>query len=251
MNTYNLKLGEYLLEIVGDKVLKTKNYIKFTCTDRQKLCVIVLDNCDKKTRDEQLLMFEAAQWLQNEFKSLVILPLRDETYDNHRDLPPLDTVLKDMVFRIEPPLFQHVLTKRINLALRHLNDERNEKLQYLLPNGYKVDYPKSEQAFYLITIIKSLFEHDRFARRLIVGLAGRNIRKALEIFLEFCNSGYISEEHIFKIRQSEGQYVLPFHLVATVLLRMNRRFYDGDHCLSKTFLMLKMLMKNQVIFVDI
>ena len=233
MNTYNLKLGEYLLEIVGDKALKTKNYIKFTCTDRQKLCVIVLDNCDKKTRDEQLLMFEAAQWLQNEFKSLVILPLRDETYDNHRDLPPLDTVLKDMVFRIEPPLFQHVLTKRINLALRHLNDERNEKLQYLLPNGYKVDYPKSEQAFYLITKIKSLFEHDRFARRLIVGLAGRNIRKALEIFLEFCNSGYISEEHIFKIRQSEGQYVLPFHLVATVLLRMNRRFYDGDHSFVK------------------
>lgn len=230
---YNLKLGEYLVNIINDKALKTKNYIKYTCIERQKLCIIVLDNCDKKTRDEQLLMFEAAQWLQNEFKCLVVLPLRDETYDNHKDLPPLDTVLKDMVFRIEPPLFQYVLTKRINLALRHLNNGRNEKLQYQLPNGYKVDYPKSEQAYYLVSIIKSLFEHDRFARRLIVGLAGRNIRKALEIFLEFCNSGYIGEDHIFKIRQSEGEYVLPFHLVATVLLRMNRRFYDGDHSFVK------------------
>ena len=53
-------------------------------------------------------MFQAAQWLQNTFKCLVILPLRDETYDNHRNEPPLDTALKDLVFRIEPPLFQHV-----------------------------------------------------------------------------------------------------------------------------------------------
>ena len=232
-STYNLKLGEYLADLINNKDITAKNYVRYTCGERQKLCIIVLDNCDKKTRDEQLLMFEAAQWLQNEFRCLVILPLRDETYDNHRDLPPLDTVLKDMVFRIEPPLFQYVLTKRINLALRHLNDERNEKLQYKLPNGYRVDYPKSEQAYYLISIIKSLFEHDRFARRLIVGLAGRNIRKALEIFLEFCNSGYIGEDHIFKIRQSEGQYILPFHLVATALLRMNRRYYDGDHSYVK------------------
>lgn len=230
---YNVKLAEELQRLMADRQLTANCHVRFTCGERQKLCLIVLDNCDKKTRDEQLLMFEAAQWLQKEFRCLVILPLRDDTYDNHRDQPPLDTALKDMVFRIEPPLFQQVLVKRVQLALLELTSDSGEKLHYKLPNGFSVEYPKSEQAFYLLSILKSLFEHDRFARRLIVGLAGRNMRRALEIFLEFCKSGYIGDDQIFRIRQSEGDYTLPFHQVATVILRMNRRFYDGDHSYIK------------------
>lgn len=231
--TYNNKLGEYIEGLQRDTHLVATAHVRFCCGEREKLCLIVLDNCDKKTRDEQLLMFEAAQWLQKEFRCLVILPLRDETYDNHRDQPPLDTVLKDMVFRIEPPLFQSVLMSRVQLALQAMSSSSSEKLSFSLPNGFHVDYPKSEQAFYLTSIIKSLFEHDRFARRMIVGLAGRNMRKALEIFLEFCSSGYIGDDQIFKIIQSEGNHVLPFHQVATVILRMNRRYYDSDHSYIK------------------
>lgn len=230
--TYAVKLAEYIQEIQRDERLVANAHVRFTCAERGKLFVIVLDNCDKKTRDEQLLMFEAAQWLQKEFRCLVILPLRDETYDNHRNQPPLDTALKDLVFRIEPPLFQHVLIRRVQFALKQLEDG-DGKLRFTLPNGFQVEYPRSDQAFYLTSIVKSLFEHDRFARRMIMGLAGRNIRRALEIFLEFCKSGHIGEDQIFKIRQSQGNYSLPLHEVATVLLRMNRRFYDSDHSYVK------------------
>jgi hypothetical protein len=234
---YNEKLAEHLEIILADRQKVANAHVRYTCGERGKLCIIVLDNCDKKNRDEQLLMFEVAQWTQKQFRSLVILPLRDETYDNHRDSPPLDTVLKDMVFRIEPPLFQHVLMRRVQLALHELGGEGGEKLSYGLPNGFHVDYPKSEQGYYLTSIIKSLFEHDRFARRMIVGLSGRNIRKALELFLEFCNSGYIGEDQIFKIRQAEGKYALPLSQVATVLIRMNRRYYDsGESYIKNLFL---------------
>lgn len=232
-DVYQVKYGEDLQKNLNDERVLTEAYVRFTCGERGKLLLVVLDNCDKKNRDEQLLMFEAAQWLQKEFRCLVILPLRDETYDNHRDQPPLDTALKDLVFRIEPPLFQQVLIKRVQLALRQLDNEGNESLRFNLPNGYTVEYPKSDQAYYLTTILKSLIEHDRFVRRIIVGLSGRNMRRALEIFLEFCNSGHIGEDQIFKIRQSEGNYTLPFHQVATVLLRMNRRYYDSDNSYIK------------------
>lgn len=230
---YAVKLAEHIERLQQDEQIMANAHVRFTCAERGKLFVIVLDNCDKKTRDEQLLMFEAAQWLQKEFRCLVILPLRDETYDNHRDQPPLDTALKDMVFRIEPPLFQQVLMKRVQLALKSLDVNQSDRLRFSLPNGFQVEYPRSDQAFYLTSIVKSLFEHDRFARRMIVGLSGRNMRRALEIFLEFCNSGHIGEDQIFKIRQSEGRYALPFHQVATVLLRMNRRFYDSDYSYIK------------------
>jgi hypothetical protein len=165
--------------------------------------------------------------------------------------PPLDTALKDFVFRIEPPLFQQVLIKRVQLALNELGGKQTEKLHFTLSNGITVEYPRAEQAFYLTSIVKSLFDHDRFVRRMIVGLSGRNIRRALEIFLEFCNSGHISEEQIFKIRQSEGKHSLPLHQVATVLLRMNRRFYDSDCSYIKNIFGARMEDPLPGFFVDI
>lgn len=106
---YDEKLADYLGELEKDEHLTAQAYARWCSAERGKLLVIVFDNCDKRNLSEQLLMFEVAQWLQREFRALVVLPLRDETYDNHRDRPPLDTALKDLVFRIEPPLFQRVL----------------------------------------------------------------------------------------------------------------------------------------------
>ena len=91
---FNQKLAECIQEIQNNLHAVANAHIRFCCGDLNKICIIVLDNCDKKTRDEQLLMFEAAQWLQKEFRALVILPLRDETYDNHKSEPPLGVVNK-------------------------------------------------------------------------------------------------------------------------------------------------------------
>ncbi|MET3135355.1 energy-coupling factor transporter ATP-binding protein EcfA2 [Oxalobacteraceae bacterium GrIS 1.11] len=230
---YNFQLAECIKGLQNDPQINTIAHIRYCCGNSNRLLVIVLDNCDKRLRDEQLLMFEVAQWLQAEFRALVILPLREETYDNHRSQPPLDTALKDLVFRIEPPLFQHVLVRRVQLSLNELMQHGKKTFTYDLPNGFRVEYPASDQGYYLSSILKSIFEHDRYVRRMIVGLAGRNMRRAMEIFLEFCNSGYIEEDQIFKIRKSEGQHVLPLHLVARVLLRLNRRFYDSDNSYIK------------------
>ena len=54
---------------------------RFLCTGGGRLLVVVLDNCDKRNRDEQLRMFQLAQWAQSQFKCLVVLPLRDVTFD--------------------------------------------------------------------------------------------------------------------------------------------------------------------------
>lgn len=231
---YNKELYN-ILTTCGSKLHDTAlAFTRYCGTERGKLVVIVLDNCDKRTLPEQLLMFQAAQWLQNEFRSLIILPLREETYDNYRDRPPLDTALKDMVFRIEPPLFNYVLHSRVQLVLKEMiRHNGNSTLSYSLPNGFNVEYGKDERSYYLTSIVNSIFVHDAQIRRMIVGLSGRNIRRALELFLEFCTSGHITEDEFFKIRQSEGRYALPLHIVTRVLLRLNRRFYDSDNSYLK------------------
>jgi hypothetical protein len=225
---YDSKLADMLATLAADRRAVAVNMARYCSTEKGALLIIVLDNSDKRLREEQLLMFEAAQWMQREFRGLVLLPLREETYDNHRNEPPLDTALKDLVFRIEPPLFQRILASRVNLALRELTKKGEKLLRYNLPNGIQIEYPASDQGYYFSSILKSIFEHDRYVRRLIVGLSGRNMRRALEIFLEFCTSGHIGADEITKIRLSEGRHVLPLSLVTSVLLRVNQRFYDSD-----------------------
>lgn len=232
-NLYNEKLAEKLNELSNNLHQLAVAYTRYCSTERSKLLIIVVDNCDKRTLSQQLLMFEAAQWTQKEFRALVILPLREETYDNYREKPPLDTALKDLVFRIEPPLFHQVLVSRVQIAMNELKKTGDKTFQYDLPNGFHVEYPQSDKAYYLTTIVRAIFEHDRQIRRIILGLSGRNIRRALEMFLEICTSGHITEDFIFRIRQAEGQFVLPLHLVERVLLRMNRRFYDSDKAYVK------------------
>ncbi|RUV39557.1 S1 RNA-binding domain-containing protein [Mesorhizobium sp. M7A.F.Ca.MR.148.00.0.0] len=225
---FDSKLADMLTALMANRHAVAVNTARYCSTEKGILLIIVLDNSDKRLREEQLLMFEAAQWLQREFRGLVLLPLREETYDNHRNEPPLDTALKDLVFRIEPPLFQRILASRVNLALRELAKSGEKLLRYDLPNGIQVEYPASDQGYYFSSIVRSIFEHDRYVRRLIVGLSGRNMRRALEIFLEFCTSGHIGTDEITKIRLSEGRHVLPLSLVTSVLLRANQRFYDSD-----------------------
>lgn len=224
------RLADRLVELQSDALTMGKAMARFVCGSRRLLLVIVLDNCDKRTRDEQLTMFQLAHWVQNEFRCLIVLPLRDVTYDLHRHDPPLDTALKQFVFRIEPPQFSDVLQARVSLALREMSHDAAtaSTLSYQLPNGMRVTYPAEDQALYLASILRSLYAHDRFVRQVMTGLAGRDVRLALGIFLEFCLSGHIGEDEIYKIRFFEGQHVLPLSLVARVLLRMNRRFYDGS-----------------------
>lgn len=222
---YNELLADELSKLQNDLDLTSKAFSRYLCSIKAtKLLVVVLDNCDKRDKETQLLFFDVAQWLKDEYKCLVFLPMRDTTYDHHRSEPPLDTVIKDLVFRIDPPQLASVLYKRIHYAVA----DDNKTLSYQLPNGFVVNYKQSEQKLYLACILKSLFNGDPFFRQLVNGIAGRDLRRGIEIFLDFCKSGHIGEEEILKIRNSKGTYLLPNHLITRVLFRGSRRYYADE-----------------------
>lgn len=223
-NKYNEVLYEELCRLQADTEITLSAYIRLLYQKTGKLPVIVLDNCDKRNRDDQLLMFEVATWLKDSFYCMIFLPIRDTTYEQYCNEPPLDTVIKDLVFRVDPPLLEKVIYSRLKYAIRNIEHETND-FHYHLSNGMKVECKRSEIITYMNCIVSSLFQ-DQYFRRIIIGLAGRNIRKGLEIFLDFCKSGHISEEMIFKIRQSNGDFTIPPHLVAKIILKGNRQYYS-------------------------
>jgi len=225
---------EELSRLQKDSAKTLDSYINYLCCGSNKLFVIVLDNCDKRSRDDQLLMFEVASWLKDTFSCMIFLPLRDTTYDQFCNVPPLDTVIKDLVFRVDPPLLDKVIYSRLNYATREISNE-NKKFNYYLPNNTKVECSRGEVGAYLKCIVASLFQ-DKLFRRIITGLAGRNIRKGLEIFLDFCKSGHIEESLIFKIRQSNGDFRVPSHLISRILLKGNRKYYyDKESYIKNLF----------------
>ena len=235
---YKSKLADRILKLRDDPLKYAQSLSRFLAGERShggKLLVIVFDNCDKRERHDQLVAFEAARWLQKQIRCLIVLPIRDITYDTFRDQPPLDTMIKDLVFRIDPPPFTKILEKRLSLVLDELAASNSGKkvLQFKLANGTPVTYPASEVGFYLASLFKSLYRYDRIIRSLLVGLAGRNVRQAMEIFLEFCRSGHIGAAEYLKIKNQKGDYALPYNTVARVLLRRKRRFYNGDDSFVK------------------
>ena len=227
-------LATKLMEWCEDRLKYTRALVRYLCHDKNTLLVVVFDNCDKRDRDAQLRAFEAARWLQTALQCLIILPIRDITYRLYDNVPPLDTKIKDLVFRIDPPSFSDVLYKRMELVLAELNSGGTEQqLSYYFPNGMRVVYPASEIGKYVASIFLSLYKYDKLIRGLLTGLAGRNIRLAMEMFIEFCRSGHIGEHEFLKIRQSNGEYTLRRDIVYRVLIRRSRRYYSGDESFVK------------------
>jgi len=227
----NERLAEILLEKVSDDFEYLRAICKFLCVERQKLPVIVLDNCDKRNKDDQLKMFEIARWLQAEISCLMIVPLRDVTYDRFNRVPPLDTTNKHYIFRIDPPPFSKVLKRRLQLVLDEIGSSAKQKtLTFRLQNGATVEFARSELGDYLALVYRSLFDSDRNIRTILSGIAGNDIRKALEIFLEFCRSGHVGEDFYLKLRvlKDREKVTLPQIDVMNVLLRKDRRFYNEN-----------------------
>jgi len=231
---YNEKLFDEVSKWNDNLELKVKCYIDYFIHRKGKEFVMVLDNCDKRNLEEQLLMFEVANWIKDNLKCIVFLPLRETTFDHFRNEKPLDTVIKDLTFRINPPSLEKVIYNRIKYAGR-IGKKSDKNNYYTLPNGFTVYYPSVDEMHYLKSILKSLFQ-NKFFKRLISGLAGRDVRKGIEIFLDFCKSGHISDKDIIQMKHTEGEYQIPNHIVSRVFLRGNREYYsDSDTRIKNLF----------------
>ncbi len=221
---YNKELFSILKELNSNKLESLLGIISYIKSRVGKSPIIVLDNCDKRNREEQLLMFEVAQWLREQFKSIVILPMRDSTYDLYKNENPLDTVVKDLVFRIDAPDLLKVLQSRIEYILRSQN---NSQSSYYTENGMKIIVGKGELVDYSRCILLAI-RKNRWAKNVFYQLTNKNIRFGIQLFEDLCKSGHVSTNDIFKLRTVGDTYELPNYLLMNALLRKNRKYFDGE-----------------------
>jgi len=191
---------------------------------RHEVLVAVMDNVDRLDLAGQLTAFNVALSFMAMTKCFVMLQMRDETYERFKEKPPLDTYRSGIVFHISPPRFIDVVKRRLELSLEYLIANAADVQRYTLESGVRIGYPKSALGVFLGQLYIELFERRHNISRILESLAGRDVRRALEMFVSVITSGHLSETSITSSVMGAGAIPIKEHNVLKILMRTDYRF---------------------------
>lgn len=219
------RIADELYKWTNDPLKFSSSLLRYHGGDRGKAIIVVFDNVDKRDRDQQLRVFQQVQYFREQHRCTVILSLRDETYDAFRNHPPLDAFLKPFIFRIQPPRFLDVAAKRLDLIIEELTAKAPSTNEFSLPNGIRVKYPNTRLGLFLRGVYAALFAPRRKLRLVLEALAGKNVRRALEMFAEILMSGHLTGDKVFSTSFKRGEVSIPEHLALRILMRTKYRYF--------------------------
>lgn len=212
---------------LADSQKFAKGLTRFYGGDQGKVCIAVFDNVDKLDKDEQLAVFQLALGFTADHRTLSILQLRDETFERYKDTKPLDTFKTGVSFHITPPRFASVVRRRLELAIDDLRLNAPERWEYDLPNSARVLIGRDQALRFLQTVFDYVFGKDVNASRVLQGLAGRDVRRALDIFFKVLISGHLTNEQITSVGVGGLSFPIDDNLMLRTLMREDYRFFHN------------------------
>jgi hypothetical protein len=145
-----------------------------------------------------------------------------------RDRPPLDTFRAGIAFHIAPPCFIDVVKRRLELGIEYLASQAAEKQEYILDNGVRVLLPSGELGSFLNTLYSILFARRTNVARVLEALAGRDVRRALEMFVSIVTSGHLSTSAITSNVRGQGAIPINEYHIIKILMRTDYRFFSEN-----------------------
>ncbi len=194
--------------------------------DKGQNIVVVFDNVDRRSVDEQLQCFQLALWFMAETRALVILTMRDVTYELYKNEPPLDTYKSGTVFHISPPRFIDVVKRRLELSLDAMQQEIPKEISYSLQSGAQVKYDGEKASDFLRSVYQEIFERPRNISKIIEALAARNVRQSLDMFMSILTSGHMSEDILTRLTIGGREASISEYTLIKILMRGDNRFYS-------------------------
>jgi hypothetical protein len=201
---------------------------KYLQGDRGDNLIVVFDNVDRRDTEDQLAAFNTALWFMDQTRCLVILQLRDSTFEAFKHQPPLDTYRTGQIFHISPPRFSDVVKRRLELSTKSLESELTPTIKFYNSNGVSFSYPTSRAAEYLKAIYEALFQRNNNVARVLEALAGRNVRRALDMFMAIITSGHMPEEMIAAIAQGRIASFPSEYRILRALMRQDYRYFNNN-----------------------
>lgn len=195
--------------------------------DKNENLVVVFDNVDRRNAEEQLTCFQLALWFMAQTRALVILTMRDVTYELYKNEPPLDTYKSGTVFHISPPRFIDVVKRRLELSLEALAVEAPRRVEYSISSGAKIAYDGARAAHFLRIVYEEIFERPRNISKVIEALAARNVRQSLDMFMSILTSGHMSEDELARISMGSKDARINEYTLLKILMRGDNRFFTN------------------------
>jgi len=121
-----------------------------------------------------------------------------------------------------------VVRKRLELSLEALAEEAPEQVSFTTKSGLKVTYPKSRAGEFLGGIYSELFQQPNNISRILEALAGRNVRRALDMFMAIITSGHMPEDVIASVAHGTGFRSFPESLIVRALMRQDYRYFNNN-----------------------
>ncbi len=149
--------------------------------------------------------------------------------------PPLDTFRAGIAFHISPPRFIDVVRKRLDLSLQYLAARAESTQTYELPSGYAYR-PTTELGRFLQELYFELFERRRNIARIMESLAGKDVRRALDMFVSIITSGHLGEDQITsQVRGGAAIRITEQNLLKILMRTDYRLFSDNSGSISNIF----------------
>jgi GTPase SAR1 family protein len=220
----------HMRELMTHKEAMVRAISRHFISEKRKGIVVVFDNVDKRSRDLQLEIFEGAQWLKDATNALVIVNLRDTTFEAHRDEKPLDAFIHAVNFYITPLRFAAVIRKRLELVLDKMSEEEFEpEYTYTVETGARVTYKSEKLTEYLQSIYDSLFE--RRASNIgaqMEALVARNVRVALGMFADIIASPHIPTSQLTTAAVTATPHRISDERILRALMRGRYRLFGNN-----------------------
>lgn len=240
-------------KLMDDKAKFAGAISRYYAGQRGQGLVVVFDNVDKLSTDRQLLIFESAQWFKDLTKALVLVNLRDATFEAHKDEKPLDAFINAINFYIRPPRFAQVIRKRLELVMETLPSELGKQQEYTLKSGQRVSYQSTRLGEFVMRIYLSLFD-SRHMTSMLEALVAKDVRRALGMFSDIIVSPHISTNQITGAAIAGSSYRIPERHLIRALMRGRYQYFvdrgiyihdiigaDDSHIRPSNFIFVDML----------
>lgn len=220
------RISNELFTLSNNKRLFGVKLAKYVTGDLSRPLIIAFDNVDRRESNQQLKIFQAAQWFRKETGAFALLTLRDVTFEHFKSEPPLDAFAQINNFYIRPPRFSLVLQKRLQLAIDEGLSDLAE-VEQRTSGGSRFTYSKEQLGKFLKTIYDALFVGEQQIGRIVDALAERDVREALGMFARILASGHFDADQVIGIGMG-GVPHIDHDMLLKILMRADYRLYSEE-----------------------
>jgi hypothetical protein len=218
--------AKHLLQLLSDDIQLSKELSRYITGDKHQALVVFFDNVDRRDREDQLGIFQTAQFFRKHTETMCVVSLRDETFDRHKSEPPLDAFLTSVHFFIPPPRFYDVVRLRLDLILDKIQEELEDNYSYKLASGPTVTISRDSVVDFVKAIHGNVFSDDRRGAVVFEALTGSDIRSALDMFGKALTSGHLDERAITRQGLTSEYFSIPEYLIIRIVMRGEYLWYS-------------------------